>query len=55
MRNMILAIVAYAILTGFLAILFFTVPRADLGAVIALTLGLAGYDFIRNFREKNNN
>lgn len=52
MRDMTLAIAAFAVLAAFLAILFFTVPRIDLGAVIALTLVLAGYDFIRSFREK---
>ncbi|MCC2113115.1 MAG: hypothetical protein KDJ16_13860 [Hyphomicrobiales bacterium] len=52
MRDKIIAIAAFAILAGFLAILVIEVPRVDLGAVVLLTLVLAGYDFLRTFREK---
>jgi hypothetical protein len=45
MSDRIMAFLAFAILTGFLAILVWYVPRLDLGAVIAITVVLAGWDF----------
>jgi len=42
-----IALVAFAVLTGFLGILIWNVPRLDLGIVIAITLALGGYDFVR--------
>lgn len=44
--NKLMAFVAFAVLVGFLGILFWWVPRIDLGVVIALTLVLVAYDFI---------
>lgn len=44
MTDRILALLAFAILFGFLAILLWHVPRLDLGAVVVLTLALGGYD-----------
>lgn len=52
MSDKIIAFVAFAILVGFLGILIVEVPRIDLGAVILLTVVLAGYDFLRTFRER---
>ncbi|MCB2054452.1 MAG: hypothetical protein KDE35_09450 [Geminicoccaceae bacterium] len=42
----VLSILALLVLCGFLGILFFSVPRFDLGLVIALTLGLAAWEFL---------
>lgn len=46
-----IAVAALVILAAFLAVLVWKVPRADLIIVIALTLGLAAYDFFRTFRQ----
>ncbi len=46
-----IAVAALVILAAFLAVLVWKVPRADLIGVIALTLGLAAYDFFRTFRQ----
>ena len=46
--NRILAIVAFLVFVGFLAILGLKVPSPDLLAVIALTVVLAGIDFWRS-------
>ena len=40
----VLALVAFAVLAGFLAILAIEVPEPDLVAVIVLTVVLAGWD-----------
>jgi hypothetical protein len=45
-------IFAYAVVVVFLGILLWYVPRIDLGAVIVLTLALAGYDFFGRPRPK---
>ena len=45
MTNTLMALLAFAVLTGFLGILLYAVPRLDLGIVIGLTLLLVGYDF----------
>lgn len=50
--NNLLAILAFLILVGFLSVLVIHVPRADLGIVIALTVGLAGWDLILNLKAK---
>ncbi|NNU80866.1 hypothetical protein HMH01_10490 [Halovulum dunhuangense] len=50
--NKLMALLAFAVLTGFLAILAIWVPRVDLIAVIALTIALVGYDFLRSARDK---
>lgn len=40
-----LSILAYLVLVAFVGVLFWKLPRVDLGLVSALTLGLAAYDF----------
>ena len=45
MIGRLLAIVAFAILAGFLGILVYEVPRLDLGAIAAITLILVVVDF----------
>jgi hypothetical protein len=42
--NRIMAIFAFLVLVGFLAILMIHVPRLDLGAVIVVTILLAAWD-----------
>ncbi|MFD1881227.1 hypothetical protein [Paracoccus pacificus] len=44
MSDKIMAILAYLILVCFLAVLVWHVPRLDLGAIVLLTLILAGID-----------
>lgn len=39
-----MSIIAFAVLCGFLGILIAYVPRLDLGAVLAATVLLCGYD-----------
>lgn len=46
MTDRLMATFAFLVLTGFLAILVWFVPRLDLGAVVAVTLLLAGYDLL---------
>jgi hypothetical protein len=48
MIDRIMALVAVATLAAFLGILIWKVPRPDLIAVIAITLGLAIWDFLAN-------
>ena len=45
MTDLIGKLAAFALLAGFLGILVWKVPRLDLGAVVAITLLLAAYDF----------
>lgn len=52
MRDRFIAIAALVIMTGFLGILLWKVPRIDLATIIALTLVLASYDFFRTFRDQ---
>ena len=47
----IFAMMAFAVLTGFLGILLWEVPRYDLGAVIGVTLLLALADLAQLVRE----
>lgn len=47
MSDRILALVGFAVLAAFLAVLVWHVPRLDLGAVIAVTLAFAAWDFFR--------
>ena len=47
MTELIASVVAMATFLGFLGILVFSVPRIDLGAVVAITVLLAVADFIR--------
>lgn len=44
----ILPIAAFLILAAFLGVLVWFVPRLDLGAVVAITLALTGWDFARS-------
>ena len=44
--NRLLALIAFATLAAFLAILAIEVPSPDLVAVIVLTVALVGYDFL---------
>lgn len=44
MTGYLMRIVAFALLTGFLVILVWHVPRLDLGGVVAVTLLFAAYD-----------
>jgi hypothetical protein len=48
--NKVLAIFAFLVFVGFLAILIFHVPRLDLGAVIAITVLLAAWDLFTTHR-----
>ncbi|WP_343082312.1 hypothetical protein [Ostreiculturibacter nitratireducens] len=45
MTDRLMSIFAFAILTAFLGILVWKVPRLDLGAVIAVTVALVAWDF----------
>lgn len=47
MTELIASVVAMATFLGFLGILVFSVPRIDLGAVVAITVLLAVADLIR--------
>jgi hypothetical protein len=44
MTERLLYVFAFAVLTGFLGILIFNVPRVDLAIVLGVTLLLAGRD-----------
>lgn len=44
MTDRVLYIFAFAVLTGFLGILIYNVPRVDLAVVLGTTLLLAGRD-----------
>lgn len=48
MIDRIMALLAISTLAAFLGILIWKVPRADLAAVIAITLALAIWDFLSN-------
>jgi hypothetical protein len=48
----LIAVLAMGVLVGFLGILWWWVPRLDLGAVIAITLVLAGWDLLSGFVRK---
>lgn len=52
MTNRLIALVAFVFLAGFLAILVFKVPRADLIVLVLVTLGLAGWDMLRPVKKK---
>jgi len=45
MSDRFLALVGFAVLAAFVAVLVWHVPRFDLGAVIAVTLAFAAWDF----------
>lgn len=46
MTDKLLALLALAVLIGYLGILVFHVPRLDLGLIIGATLCLVIYDFL---------
>jgi len=48
--NNFLALLAFAVLIGFLAVLLIHVPRLDLFGAIAVTVALAGWDLFRNLK-----
>ncbi|MFN4154938.1 MAG: hypothetical protein ACK4HF_09805 [Paracoccaceae bacterium] len=50
--NNAMALFAFAVLLGFLGILLWHVPRWDLIGVVSVTVALAGWDLIRNLRDK---
>lgn len=48
-----IAIVAGLFVVIFLGILLWFVPRVDLGVLIAVTIGMMGYDFYRTLQGGN--
>lgn len=52
MMNHMLALIAFAILAVFLAILAFEAFSLDLALIIALTVALVGYDFFTTIRNR---
>ncbi|WP_170314591.1 hypothetical protein [Aquibium carbonis] len=48
MMDRLMALLALVVLTGFLGILVWKVPRVDLFVVVAITLSLAIWDFVAN-------
>ncbi len=53
MMDRLMALLALAVLAAFLGILVWKVPRLDLMAVTAITLGLALWDFIGSSGRKS--
>lgn len=51
MTDRILYIFAFAVLTGFLGVLIYNVPRVDLAVVLGATLLLAGRDLFGGQRK----
>ncbi len=47
----VLGAIAYIVLVAFLAVLVIHVPRLDLICLVAVTVVLAGWDFIVNVKE----
>lgn len=45
MRDLVLSILAFLVLVGFIGVLIWKLPRLDLGLVSALTVALTAYDF----------
>ncbi len=50
MSDKLMALLAYAVMTGFLGVLIWKVPRLDLGLIILATLVLAGIDTLQVMR-----
>ena len=48
----LIALIAFVVFAGFVAILAFEVPSPDLIAVIALTTALVAYDLLTSTRKK---
>ncbi|WP_168733061.1 hypothetical protein [Aliigemmobacter aestuarii] len=48
--NNLIAILAFLVFVGFLAILLIHVPRLDLVVVIGATVALAGWDLFQNLK-----
>ena len=44
MLDRLLAVLGFSVFCGFLAILVWKVPRADLIVLVAITIAMAGYD-----------
>lgn len=55
MTDRIMGLMGIATLAGFLGILFWKVPRLDLGIVIAIVLALVLWDFFANAQKKGPN
>jgi hypothetical protein len=53
MSDRLMAVLAFALLVLFLGILIWYVPRLDLGAWVAATLGLVAWDFFAPARRRN--
>lgn len=51
MIDRLIALVAYIVLIGFLAILIMKVPRLDLAILVVVTLALAGWDLLRRVQK----
>jgi hypothetical protein len=52
MINKIMAVLAFAVLVGFLSILLIHVPRLDLAVVIGFTILLAAWDLYSTHRSR---
>lgn len=52
MRNRILSLIAFSVLAGFFGILVVEVPSPDLIIIVALVVGLAGYDFFTSHSKR---
>lgn len=50
--KLVMALLAFATLVAFLAILLIHVPRLDLTVVIGITLALAAWDLFTTFRRR---
>lgn len=51
--NILMALLAFIVVTGFLAILVIYVPSPDLIIVVGLTVALVAYDFITSTGRKD--
>lgn len=52
MRNLILALLAFAVLAGFFAILIIEVPSPDLIIISLFVVALAAYDFFTSHSKR---
>ncbi len=50
--NLVFSIVAFALLTVFLGILFVSVPSPDLVIVCLVAIAMCGYDFYKSIQSK---
>lgn len=51
--RLLLALLAFVVLLGFLVILILKVPSPDLVGVVLLTAALAGYDLIDQWKRRD--